>query len=55
MHANCKKDNAVTTASVSALATAIRSRSISSEEVVLAYLDRIDEVNGLLNAVVQIR
>jgi len=55
MHANCAKDNAVTTASVSALAAAIRSRSISSEEVVRAYLDRIDEVNGLLNAVVQIR
>jgi len=36
-----------------ALAREIRARRISSEEVVVAYLRRIEEVNGRLNAVVQ--
>ena len=41
--------------SVRALAQAIRNREVSSEEVVQACLDRIDRVNGALNAVVQIQ
>ena len=41
--------------SVRALAQAIRDREISSEEVVQACLDRIDQVNGALNAVFQIQ
>ena len=45
----------VTSASVGHLAEAIRSRRISSEEIVLAHLNRIDAVNRHLNAVVQIR
>ncbi len=40
--------------SVTSLASAIRARSISSEEVVRACLDRIEAVNGNLNAVVQV-
>jgi amidase len=42
-------------ASASSLAQAIRDKEISSEEVVDAYLQRIDEVNLRLNAVVQLR
>ena len=41
-------------ASAVALAREIRARHLSSEEVVVAYLRRIEEVNGQLNAVVQL-
>jgi amidase len=41
-------------ASATALARAIRAKEISSEEVVDAYLRRIEEVNPKLNAVVQL-
>jgi amidase len=40
--------------SATTLARLIRQRQVSSEEVVKAHLDRIDEVNPKLNAVVQI-
>jgi len=40
--------------SATALARAIRAKEVSSEEVVNAYLQRIDEVNPKLNAVVQV-
>jgi hypothetical protein len=43
------------TASASAPAAAIRARAISSEELVHAVLCRIEAVNPLLNAVVQLR
>ena len=38
--------------SVSSLAQAIRAKQVSSAELVQAYLDRIDDVNPTLNAVV---
>lgn len=41
--------------SVIALAAAIRDRRISSEEMTRVYLDRIEAVNGPLNAVVLLR
>src|SRR5262245_57980307 len=41
-------------ASATALAQAIRSKKVSSEEVVNAYLQRIEAVNPQLNAVVQL-
>lgn len=41
-------------ASATVLAQAIRKKEISSEEVVNAYLQRIEEVNSQLNAVVQL-
>ncbi len=41
-------------ASATALAEAIRTKQVSSEEVVDAYLQRIEEVNPKLNAVVQL-
>ena len=41
-------------ASVSTLARRIRDREISSEEVVQAYLNRIERINPRLNAVVQL-
>ena len=41
--------------SLGALAAAIRAGHLSSEEVVRTYLDRIAEVNGKLNAIVQLR
>jgi amidase len=41
--------------SVRALAQAIRNGEVLSEEVVQACLDRIDRVNGALNAVVQVQ
>ncbi|MEJ2247035.1 MAG: hypothetical protein P8Y80_13305 [Acidobacteriota bacterium] len=41
-------------ASVKDLAQAIRAKEVSSEEVVKAYLQRFDAVNGQLNAVVQL-
>jgi len=41
-------------ASATALARAIRAKEVSSEEVVDAYLQRIEEVNPKLNAVVQL-
>ena len=40
--------------SATALARAIREKELSSEEVVRAHLDRIEEVNPKLNAVVQL-
>jgi amidase len=40
--------------SVTSLASAIRAKSISSEEAVRACVSRIEEVNGKLNAVVQL-
>ncbi len=40
--------------SAKALAQAIRNKEVSSEEVVRAYLERIEEVNPKLNAVVQL-
>ncbi len=40
--------------SVSSLAQAIRAKQVSSAELVQAYLDRIDDVNPALNAVVQL-
>ena len=42
-------------ASTTELARAIRSREISSEEVVTAYLQRIEKVNPRLNAIVQLK
>lgn len=45
--------NELLSASATTLAQRIRERDISAEEVVTAYLDRIDAVNPLLNAVVQ--
>ena len=41
-------------ASVRTIAGAIRDREVSSEEVVRAHLERIDEVNPVLNAVVHL-
>jgi len=41
-------------ASAKALAIAIRNREVSSEEVIKTYLERIEEVNPSLNAVVQL-
>jgi amidase len=41
-------------ASATALARAIRAKEVSSEEVVDAYLQRIQEVNPKLNAIVQL-
>ena len=40
-------------ASAMALGRAIHARQVSSAEVVAAYLQRIDQVNPALNAVVQ--
>lgn len=37
------------------LATQLRDRHLTSVQVVHAYLDRIDKINGKLNAIVQIR
>jgi amidase len=42
-------------ASVTWLANAIRTKQVSSEEVVRAFLKRIEQVNPKLNAVVQLR
>ena len=44
----------LTYTSTEALADAIRTKRVSSEEVVKAHLDRIEEVNPKLNAVVQL-
>ncbi len=44
----------LTYSSTEALADAIRTKRLSSEEVVKAHLDRIEEVNPKLNAVVQL-
>ena len=41
-------------ASATALAQAIRAKEVSSEEVIDAYLQRIEEVNPKLNAIVQL-
>jgi amidase len=41
-------------ASVTALAKAIRTKEVSSREVIEAYLQRIEAVNPKLNAVVQL-
>jgi amidase len=48
------RSDALTDMSATALARAIRERTVSSLEVVDAYLSRIDEVNPSLNAMVQI-
>jgi amidase len=45
----------LTAMSATALAAAIRQKRVSSREVVQAYLDRIDQVNPQINAVVQLR
>ncbi|MFT4307527.1 MAG: amidase family protein [Microbacterium sp.] len=44
-----------TTMSAHALAEAIRTRRVSSEEVVAAHLARIDEINPVVNAIVSYR
>ena len=44
----------LTSASASALVRAIRAREISSRELLDAYLDRIEQVNPAINAVVTI-
>jgi amidase len=41
-------------APVSSLANAIRAREVSSEEVVAAHLQCLEDVNPQLNAVVQV-
>ena len=41
-------------ASASAIAQAIREKLVSCREVVEAHMDRIEQVNPLLNAVVQL-
>lgn len=48
------EDTDITYASATSLADAIRRRQLSSLDVVDAYLRRIEEVNPLLNAVVQL-
>ena len=45
----------ITLASASSLADSIRNKTVSCEEVVRAHLDRIEAVNPMLNAVVQLR
>lgn len=47
--------NELTTLSARALAEAIRTRRVSSEEVVGAHLARIDEINPSVNAIVSYR
>ena len=46
--------NEITYASATQIAQAIRDKEISAVEVVQAHLDRIEQVNGALNAVVQL-
>ena len=46
--------NELTDASATSLAVAIRDKKVSSEEVVTAYLERIEAVNPKLNAVVHL-
>ena len=46
--------NDIIYASATRIAQAIRHKEISAEEVVQAHLDRIGQVNGALNAVVQL-
>ena len=48
-------DNSLIDKSVAELAQLIRTREVSSEEIVRAFLDRIDEVNPKINAVVHLR
>ncbi|MGC5220810.1 amidase family protein, partial [Escherichia coli] len=45
----------LTRRSASALAEAIRRREVSSEEVVRAHVERIDQVNPSVNAIVSYR
>ncbi|GIY00546.1 fatty-acid amide hydrolase 2-B [Caerostris darwini] len=57
LNMGCKKrvppvDNELLYLSAATLAEKIRKAEVSSEEVVKAYIQRIDEVNGLINAVV---
>ncbi len=47
--------NKIIYSSTKALAQAIRTKEISSEEVVEAYLHRIEEVNPKLNAIVHLQ
>ena len=46
--------NDIVYASATRIAQAIRHKEISAKEVVQAHLDRIGQVNGALNAVVQL-
>lgn len=46
--------NPLTSVSATALAKAIRGKQVSAEEVVDAYLKRIEAVNPKLNAIVQL-
>src|SRR6218665_1200924 len=48
----CRMTAGITTMSAGALAEAIRTRALSSQEVVEAHLARIDEVNPAVNAIV---
>src|SRR4029453_15861838 len=47
--------NSLIDKSVTELALLIRTREVSSEEIVRAFLDRIDSVNPKINAVVHLR
>jgi amidase len=47
--------NELNAISASQLAENIRKKKVSSEEVVSAYLNRLEEVNPILNAVIQMR
>src|SRR5215467_11573984 len=47
--------NDILSKSAKDLAQMIRSKEISSEELVLAHLDRIGQINSKLNAVVRLR
>lgn len=50
-----KMPNRLIDASATWLAQAIRAKEVSSEEVVRAFLQRIEQVNSKINAVVQLR
>lgn len=54
MQAGAESGNSLTTRSAMALAEAIRAKDVSSEEVVTAFLERIEVVNPKINAVVQL-
>lgn len=49
-----QRHDGITQASATELAGAIRDKSLSSVQVVEAYLQRIDALNGTLNAIVQL-
>jgi amidase len=48
------KPTELTSLSVTALAQAIRTKKVSAEEVVNAYLQRIEDINPKINAIVQL-